>query len=55
VGFLIEKYGSTSFADFCRQLRDGKSMEEAIKFAYSTHMKGLSEMEDKWRKYLEED
>jgi hypothetical protein len=33
VGFLIGRYGSDSFAEFCRQLRDGKNMEEALKFA----------------------
>ncbi|MBI4974925.1 MAG: hypothetical protein HZC19_03905, partial [Candidatus Omnitrophica bacterium] len=51
VGFLIEKYGSDSFAIFCRQLRDGKSLEEALRFAYPTHIQDLSELEMKWREY----
>lgn len=54
VGFLIEKYGSDSFAHFCRQLRDGKTLEEAIRFAYPTHMSNLKELEDRWREYLAE-
>ncbi|MBU2102267.1 MAG: hypothetical protein ABH865_06055 [Candidatus Omnitrophota bacterium] len=53
VGFLIERYGSASFADFCRQLRDGKSLEEALRFAYPTHIRNLQDFELEWRKYLE--
>ncbi|MDD5584190.1 MAG: hypothetical protein PHV55_03945 [Candidatus Omnitrophica bacterium] len=53
VGFLIETYGSDSFADFCRQLRDGKSLEEALRFAYPTHIRALDDLETNWRKYLE--
>lgn len=52
VGFLIEKYGSFSFAEFCRQLRDGKKLEEALTFAYPTEIRGIKELEDKWRFYL---
>lgn len=52
VGFLIEKYGSESFATFCRQLRDGKSLEEALRFSYSTHIQTLNDLEFKWREYI---
>ncbi len=52
VGFLIEKYGSFAFADFCRQLRDGKSVEEALKGAYPVRITNLDEFEHKWREYL---
>ena len=55
VGFLIEKYGSERFADFCRELRDGKTLEEALKFAYPVYMRNLKDLEDKWREYLQED
>ena len=55
VGFLIEKYGSDSFAAFCRQLRDGKSLEEALIFAYPTHIQSLSDLELKWREYIAEE
>lgn len=55
VGFLIEKYGSDSFADFCRQLRDGKSLVEALRFAYPTYIRSLNDLEERWRQYLEED
>ena len=53
VGFLITKYGSNRFADFCRELRDGKSLEEALKFAYPLHVPSLNELEKRWREYLE--
>jgi len=52
VGFLIEKYGSYAFASFCRELRDGKSLEDALKFAYPDHIRNLTEFENKWREYL---
>jgi hypothetical protein len=53
VGFLIEKYGSSAFADFCRELRDGKNVEEALRSAYPAHIRNLREFEDRWREYLE--
>jgi hypothetical protein len=53
VGFLIEKYGSNSFSVFCRELRDGKTLEEGIKSAYPGRMRSLTDLEDKWREYLE--
>lgn len=52
VEFLINKYGSDCFAAFCRQLRDGKSLEEALQFAYPTQIRSLDEMETQWRKYI---
>lgn len=52
VGFLIEQYGSDSFAIFCRQLRDGKSLMEALRFAYPTHIRSIEDLEDYWREYL---
>jgi hypothetical protein len=52
VNFLIERYGSYSFADFCRQLRDGKSLDEAIKFAYPDYMHSVAELEARWKDYL---
>ena len=55
VGFLVEKYGSLSFIDFCRQLRDGKSLEDALSSAYSGSIGSLKDLEDKWRRYLGED
>lgn len=52
VGFLIEKYGSNRFASFCRELRDGKALEEALRSTYSEFIHSLDELETAWRKYL---
>ncbi len=52
VGFLIGRYGADSFVQFCRQLRDGKSLEDALRAAYSTHVKGTEDLENKWLKYV---
>jgi hypothetical protein len=52
VGFLIEKYGSENFANFCRQLRDGKTLEEALRFAYPTQIPNPQALEKEWSKYL---
>lgn len=54
VDFLISRYGAQSFTDFCRQLRDGKGMDEAIRFSYSHYMKNLGDLEQRWRKHLRE-
>ncbi|MBI5872527.1 MAG: hypothetical protein HZB36_00040 [Candidatus Omnitrophica bacterium] len=52
VGFLIEEYGADSFANFCRQLRDGKSLDDALRFTYPTQVRSLDELEEKWLKYV---
>ena len=35
VGFLMEKYGPSRFVSFCRELRDGKSVDAALSFVYT--------------------
>lgn len=52
VGFLIERFGSSRFADFCRQMRDAKAVEEALRSAYSPFIRSIRELEDRWRDYL---
>lgn len=54
VTFLIEKYGAGAFAVFCRELRDGKSLEDALRLTYPTTIRNLEELEYRWRKYLSE-
>ena len=54
VSFLIERYGSEDFAQFCRQLRDGKSLPEALSTVYPLYIHNLDEFEEQWRKYLSE-
>lgn len=52
IGFLIERFGADNFIIFSRQLRDGKDMNEALKFAYPTQIRSLSELETQWDEYL---
>ncbi len=52
VGFLMERYGSDSFVVFSRQLRDGKPMNDALKFAYPQQLRSIDELEKEWKKYL---
>lgn len=54
VSFLVTKYTAARFTDFCRQLRDGKSIEEALTFAYPTFIRSIGELEEKWEKYIRE-
>lgn len=54
VGFLIERYGSDSFAVFCRQLRDGKTFQDALRNAYPVSIGTLDELEEKWAEYMQE-
>ncbi len=55
VDFLISRYGTDDFTYFCRQLRDGKGIEEAIRFAYPNYIKSLKELELRWREYVSSD
>jgi hypothetical protein len=48
VGFLIEKYGPSQFVLFCRQLRDGNSMDDALSFVYVGSLRDMDELEKKW-------
>ncbi len=52
IDFLVARYGASSFTEFCRQLRDGKSLEEALTFAYPTSIRSLDDLEKQWMKYV---
>ncbi len=55
VGFLIERYGTDNFTEFCRQLRDGKKLGEALGYVYPTYFNGIAQFEKEWIKYLKEE
>ena len=55
VGFQIEKFGKNDFTSFCRALRDGKNLEEALIAVYSTHIRNLTDFDDQWKDYIEND
>ena len=52
VGFLINRFGAEKFTNFCRELRDGKKLDDALSSAYSLYMPDLNAFEQKWREYL---
>ena len=52
VDFLITEYGSEGFIVFCRQLRDGKSLDDALRFAYPTSIRNQKDLEEKWNNYI---
>lgn len=54
VDFLITEHGGDNFISFCRYLRDGKSLDEALKFTYPTSIRSVEELEEKWLEYMED-
>ena len=54
VGFLKERFGDDRFTEFCRTLRDGKTIDQALEKAYPTECPNLIELEKKWRQYVAE-
>lgn len=52
VDFLVKSYGPSSFTAFCRDLRDGKTVQEALGAAYAGKLGSVDEMEDRWRRYV---
>lgn len=48
VGFMIQKYGTGRFTQFCRKLRDGNDLDDALKFAYSGRISDTSDLERQW-------
>lgn len=53
IGFLIEKYGGASFTNFCRELRDGASLQDALRTVYP-NITTIEEFEKRWKEYLDQ-
>lgn len=51
VGFMIQKYGQSRFTTFCRGLRDGARINEALSSVYSDSVRDIDELEKEWLKY----
>ena len=51
VGYLIEKYGPDKFAQFCRGLRDGKNVNDALSYAYADAIRNIAALEKGWLDY----
>ena len=52
VDFLVKTYGKESFIKLCRNLRDGRSFEEALKKAYYPGIDSLGALQEKWVQYM---
>ena len=52
VDFLTKKYGGASFSRLCRNLREGKPFEEALRNAYSNQLNSVKDLEEKWLRSL---
>ena len=50
--FLIEKRDSSYFINFCRLLRDGERLEDALRKSYGQDFPTLEAFEKSWKKYV---
>jgi hypothetical protein len=53
IRFMIERYGPRRFRAFCGQLRDGKSVDDALRFAYPREIRNIEDLEEAWLKAME--
>lgn len=51
VDFLVRLSGGQVFTQFCREIRDGKSFENALHAAYPNRIENIEELDQQWRKY----
>ena len=51
VTYLIEKFGPGIFSDFCRKIKDGRSFEDALAYAYFD-IRNLGDLSEFWEKSL---
>ncbi len=52
VNYLIKTYGSSKFGQLCSYLRDGNSISQALRKTYSSTVKSLEALEERWTKYM---
>lgn len=52
VGFMINQFGRRLFREFCGHLRDGRSVEDALRFTYPQTIRSLEALESAWRAHL---
>ena len=54
VGFLVKMYGSGKFRTFCGEIRDGRGMDDSLRFAYPESLRNINELEKAWKQYVME-
>lgn len=52
VRFMVKAGNSDSFEAFCRHLRDGKTVEDALRFTYPNDMRTMDALESAWRDHV---
>jgi hypothetical protein len=52
VHFFMDQYGSRRFVELCRNLRDGRSLEQALRFATSGSIRSLADFEGAWYQFI---
>lgn len=52
IDFLVRSYGGDNFIFFCKYLRDGKDVGEALKFTYPVSIRSVDVLHNKWLKYI---
>jgi hypothetical protein len=53
VGFMQESYGKPHFREFCGHLRDGRSLEDALRFTYPDTIRSVEALDAAWKSHLE--
>jgi len=48
INFLIKNYGTLRFAEFIRQLKSGKDVNNALRFSYPGSIENMKQLEEKW-------
>ena len=52
VGFMIREFGQRNFSRFCKQLRDKKDYDGALRFSYPTSVRSVEKLESLWQQSL---
>ncbi len=52
IDFLIQTYGSIKFGYFCRYLKNGKTLEQALGATYTSSIRSVSDLEKRWVEYM---
>lgn len=48
VGFVIDSFGAEAFRKFCVQLREGRTLDDALRFTYPTSIRSMQDLESLW-------
>jgi len=53
IDFLIQSYGNNKFGQFCRYLKNGKTLEEALRATYTSFINSIADLEKRWVEYMQ--